>query len=340
MEPVVTKIESENLWLVDVPVRVRIWTRPALQKEQFECIRRARPSILILVSDGGRTEVERELISQSRTIFEGIDWKCEVHRFYWETNQGMYASGRITSEYIWSLFDRCVWLEDDIMFANGFLEFCTEMLKRYKDDTRILGICGFNHEGISEGPSADYFFSREASIWGTATWRRGYRRDTRLFDENMVYERECIARNARLYPDLKRKINGYMHDEYYEGHRAGGEFWRAVSIYADNQLWIVPKKNMISNKGCTADATHADEYELLPKGIQRVFNMPVHACEFPLHHPVFITPDERYAKVVYRILGIGHPFVCAYRTVVRGLKMLRKKGPAAVIRKMKKVGEN
>ena len=69
-------------YLVDLPVRVQLWIRPHLLKKQFEVIRQARPSILFLVSDGGRNEKEQKLIDESRKIFEEIDWDCTVHKLY------------------------------------------------------------------------------------------------------------------------------------------------------------------------------------------------------------------------------------------------------------------
>ena len=40
-------------YLVDVPVGVNIWIRPECQEKQFEVLKKARPSILFLISDGG-----------------------------------------------------------------------------------------------------------------------------------------------------------------------------------------------------------------------------------------------------------------------------------------------
>ena len=156
--------------LVDLPVRVRIWTRPDFQEEQLEILRQVRPSILFLVSDGGRNAKERELIGASRELFESVDWDCEIHKLYWEENLGLYKTAALSRQYIWERVDRCVWLEDDIMPSVGAFRFWAEMLERYKDDTRVLGVCAMNHEGVSEGVNADYFFSRVASIWGMATW--------------------------------------------------------------------------------------------------------------------------------------------------------------------------
>ena len=59
MTPQVYEVESDEGWLVDIPVSVMIWTRPGLQREQFEVLRKARPSVLFLISDGGETNARR-----------------------------------------------------------------------------------------------------------------------------------------------------------------------------------------------------------------------------------------------------------------------------------------
>ena len=43
---------SMKQYLVDVPVSINIWIRPECQRQQFEVIKKARPSILFLISDG------------------------------------------------------------------------------------------------------------------------------------------------------------------------------------------------------------------------------------------------------------------------------------------------
>ena len=47
-------------YLVDVPVKINIWIRPDCQRKQFQVLQQARPSILFLVSDGGRNKEEQE----------------------------------------------------------------------------------------------------------------------------------------------------------------------------------------------------------------------------------------------------------------------------------------
>ena len=49
-------------YLVDIPVRINIWIRPECQRRQFEVIKKARPSILFIQSDGGRNDEEWQAI--------------------------------------------------------------------------------------------------------------------------------------------------------------------------------------------------------------------------------------------------------------------------------------
>lgn len=333
MTPLVYEVDCDKGWLVDIPVSVAIWTRPALQREQFEVLRKARPSVLFLISDGGRNGREAALIAESRAVFDDIDWRCTVHKLFWDSNQGMYSVSRQSGSYKWSVADRMIFLEDDIIPSVSYFRFCKEMLDKYEDDLRVLGVCGMNHEGITEGADCDYLFSREASIWGMAVWRRTI--ENRHFDySGKTYALKTISDAASLNPDFRRRLQGYADSDVYEGHVAGGEFWYAFDVFAQNQLYVVPTKNLISNKGCTSEAAHSAELRLLPKGVQRVFNMETHELEFPLKEPAFMTPDVRYQKRVYRIMGVGHPLVNAHRKMSRALRVLRYQGLTGLFRKL------
>ena len=160
-------------FLVDVPVRINIWIRPDCQRKQFEVLKQARPSIMFLISAGGRNENEWEAIRANRAMFDSeIDWECTVYKLYEEENNGLYAMAAKCRELVWSMVDRCIFLEDDLLPSVSYFRYCAELLEKYKDDLRVSVICGMNHLGICEDVNADYFFSRQGSIWGTATWKR------------------------------------------------------------------------------------------------------------------------------------------------------------------------
>lgn len=138
-------------FLVELPVCINIWIRPECQRRQFEVIRQAKPSVLFLISDGGRTDAEWQAIFQNRTLYdEGIDWNCTVYKLYERQNQGMYAEAKRFHELVWSKVDRCAFLEDDVLPSVSFFRYCAELLERYKDDLRVNVICGMNHLGFGK----------------------------------------------------------------------------------------------------------------------------------------------------------------------------------------------
>ena len=310
-------------FLVDVPVRVNIWIRPECQKKQFEVLKEARPSILFIQSDGGRNEKEWAAIYENRKLFdEGIDWDCTVYKLYETENQGLYTMGRKVADFIWARVDRCVFLEDDLLPSVSFFKYCAELLDYYENDTRIDCICGMNHLGKSDEVRADYFFSRQGSIWGTATWKRSIEmRNRSLPYKDDPYVLKLLKQRTRHAPSIRKRIFGYISNPLYEGHVIGAEFFRDFAMYGHNQLQIIPKVNLISNIGCTENSAHSDSLKNLPRGIRRIFNMETYEIDFPLKHNDFIIPDVAYEKKRNRIMGHNHPFVSFYRKCVRAFKM-------------------
>ena len=312
-------------YLVDVPVTVLLWIRPEAQRKQFEIIKEARPSTLLIISDGGRTEEEKNAIKINRTMYETeVDWNCTIHRFYSDVNLGTYACIQKMHEFVWSHVDRTIFLEDDILPSVSFFRFCAELLEKYKDDPRIYAICGMNHEGISEEVNTDYFFSRYGSIWGHAFWKRTYDQYYDYEYRSDPYTTELLEEAAsKVIPAHRRQIESVAKYGEYDGHIPGGEFFMNFAVYGQHQLLIIPKKNMITNIGCDPHAAHSTDINNLPMGIRRVFNMERYEISFPMKHPKYVFPDTRYEKVRNRIMGFGHPVVTAYRnaeSVYRNIK--------------------
>lgn len=307
MESVVN-IDVNRPFLVDVPVRVNIWIRPECQRTQFEVLKKARPSIMILQSDGGRNEKEWNAIRENRKIFdEEVNWNCKIYKFYEENNLGLYAMGEKISNFIWEHFDRCIFLEDDQIPAVCFFRFCAELLEKYKDDYRISRICGTNSVGTWEDASSDYFFSNDGCIWGTATWKRAIeQRDLNFAYGKDAYVMNLFKKQTKSY--TYKLLEGYTKNKYYGGHVAGSEFWFEFCKVAYNQVQIIPRKNLISNVGYGEGSAHANGASI-KECIPKYMYLPTFELDFPIKHPKFIIPDNDYSNRVLKDLGVGHPFL-------------------------------
>ena len=325
-------------YLVDVPVRVNVWIRPEAQRKQFEVLKKARPSIMFLISDGGRNEKEWEAIRQNRAIFENeVDWDCKIYKIFEEKNNGLYTMSRKGADLIWSTVDRCIFLEDDNIVSVSYFQYAAELLEKYKDDTRIVCICAMNHAGVWENTSSDYFFSERGPICGQAMWKRSYEgRDIGLEYGKDSYVLNLIQNKLKKDKDFAKTVNGYAKDPMYGRHIPGGEFLSRLSIYAQNQLYIIPKYNMMSNVGCTENSEHATEYKLLPREVRKIFNMKTYEYEFPLKHPKYVIADDDYLKYEEKVLCRNRPIRKFFRKLESVFLFLRYRGIGGLIGKLKK----
>ena len=174
--------------LVDVSVLLIFFNRPDTFAQVFEQVRKARPARLFLYQDGARNDGDLAGMEACRRIADGVDWDCEVHKLYRDKNLGCNPSGYIAHKWAFSLTDKCIVLEDDVVPSVSFFAFCKEMLDRYERDERIGMIAGFNPEEESEC-DGDYLFNSNFSIWGWASWRRVVDK----WDENYAFLRNPYA---------------------------------------------------------------------------------------------------------------------------------------------------
>lgn len=300
---------------IDIAVLILFFNRPALLEKVFEQVKQAKPSRLYLYQDGARENRPDDVINMQkcRDVVANIDWECEVHRNYQEKNSGCDPSEYLAQKWMFATEEMGIVLEDDDVPSQSFFPFCKELLDKYKNDQRISMICGMNNCGVTEYCPYDYFFSTSGSIWGWATWKRVIDEwGTRIDFVDSAYEVDLFVEAYKKRLFAKKLVNHYKkcNDSgiaYYEAIMSG-------NALPQSRLNIVPTKNMICNIGFTGESTHgAASFELLPRGLRRIFNMKTHECEFPLKHPPFVIEDLIFLKKINRIMGTGYPLIKVYR---------------------------
>lgn len=280
---------------IDVAVLLIFFCRPDQFKQVFEQVRLARPSRLYLYQDGPRPGRPSDVdgIMSCRTIAEEIDWECEVHTLYQPGNLGCDPSGYIAQKWMFETEEMGIILEDDVVPSRSFFTFCKALLDEYRYDQRIDRVCGMNNTGVSEHIDASYLFARTGSIWGWATWKRVL--DT--WDPSYAWlDDESTLGRLRDAFDTAREYEAFVSGA--RQHKSSGlphhETIGAFAFYANSRLLIVPKYNLISNVGATAESTHASDLRLLPRRVRRLFFMKRYEIEFPLVHPQHVIRDRTF----------------------------------------------
>lgn len=235
-----------------------IFNRLDTTKQVFEAIRQAKPPRLYVAADGPRESKvgEAEGVQAVRDyVIDNIDWDCEVKTLFREKNLGCkYAvSGAIT--WFFDQEEQGIILEDDCLPSQSFFWFCEDLLVRYKGDTRIGQICGFNPLSRFCFNGKSYGFSKFGPIWGWASWRRVWSSyDVDLKSWSDVRNKNYVDFFTESNREKKWRIE--LFDRMYNKEIDTWDYQWSYAKLIEAQLSVIPHKNMIKNIGFGDEATH------------------------------------------------------------------------------------
>jgi hypothetical protein len=281
-----------------VPIAVIIFNRPDFAATVFDHLALAQPSRLLIIADGPRNPAEASRCAASRAVFDHIPWPCEVSRNYADTNLGCYQ--RIVSglDWVFSLVDRAIILEDDMVPDPSLFPFVSEMLARFEDDPTVFTIGGYNTAASSAPESASYRFSHYPMTWGWGTWARAWRQfDGRLTRWPEMRRQSWLRRTLRdpHATDFFTKIfdaaaaadtPGRFPTPWSDSLVDAWDYIWIYSIFANRGRCIVPSVNMITNIGFREDSTHVKNAD------SHLARLQAAPTAFPLIPPVSTAVDH------------------------------------------------
>ncbi|MBC8014606.1 MAG: glycosyltransferase family 2 protein [Sporomusaceae bacterium] len=285
------------------PVAFVIFNRPDTTKRVFAEICKARPSKLLVIADGPRDNKPDDIAkcAAARAIIESIDWDCEVLKNYSDINLGCGRRPATGFDWVFSMVEEAIILEDDCLPHPTFFPYCQELLEKYRDDGRIMSISGDNFQYGRRRTSDSYYFSRYNQTCGWATWRRVWN----YYDFDITLWPK--VRDGRWLFDIFGSIQTVMRDGQRQIEAIGGvhitRYWQHMfeMTYAkkidawdfqftfasllQSGLHILPNVNLISNIGYGPGGTHTQNPN------NHLANLPTMAIDFPIKHPDFIIRD-------------------------------------------------
>lgn len=309
---------------IDIPVLIIFFARPEILKRTFKRIQEIKPSKLLFWQDGPRegksNDVEK--IMECRKIVENIDWECDVYRFYHEENMGCDPSTHLSHKWAFSIVEKCIILEDDILPSKSFFLFCKEMLDKYEDDLRIDRICGKNLLGIYNIQDSDYFFAKSGNSHGWATWRRV----AELWDSEYSYLTDLSALNLIKQHKQKKEFKKW-NKRHNARAQTGKSYWELivdVETMLNSRLIIYPKYNLIQHIGVGENSTHyTSDINLIPKKQRKQLFQETYELDFPLRHPKHFLADINFIPLgqkTYEIPLIKRGYNFLYKRIKRLLR--------------------
>ncbi|MCB9650823.1 MAG: hypothetical protein H6730_30170 [Deltaproteobacteria bacterium] len=296
------------------------FNRPRLTAENLERILAARPERLYVAMDGPRPDVpgDAAACAEVRAAVAGVADRVSLVTDAAPRNLGLRA--RVVSALDWVLAEEesVVVLEDDCHPAPDFFPFMQAMLHRFAADERVGSVCGSTAVGLTRrGPrfDYDYHFSQVGLPWGWGTWRRAWR----------DYDRELMC-----WPELRR--SGVL--EQMMGPVAARQWRRMLdhadsysswwvrwlmSLWASGRLSVVPRVNLVANRGVGEAATHTRAGSVYA----RFAELPVGALPEVLRHPPYFARDPELDRITLEAL-------LPWSDARRQLRKLVVEGPLAL----------
>ncbi len=278
------------------PILLILFNRPEPTRQVFAQVRRAQPRQLFLSADGprpGRPD-DAARCAEVRAIVTQVDWECEVHIRFSDTNLGCKVGPASAMSWFFDQVEAGIILEDDCLPDLSFFPFCAELLERYHDDERVGMVAGNTYVPVARQSPYSYYFSGYTMVWGWATWRRAWR----LFDANIplwpalkddpgwIAETSLFAESV---PYWQR-----MFDRVHQGQLDAWDYQWLFTLWTQNMLAAQPRTNLVRNIGFGEDATHTklDSHNFSA--------LPLDKVTFPLAHPPYVMRDTKADRYLVR----------------------------------------
>lgn len=223
----------------------------------FERIREIKPPRLYLICDAARPakEGDTEKVAAVREFLDThVDWDCEVHKNYAETNMG--CKNRVSSGINWVFEheEEAIIIEDDVLLDISFFRFCQEMLEHYRNDPKVMMV-GAHKKLENYKTPYDYLFTADNYIWGWGTWRSTWEK----YDVTLKNwpQRKAEGLMRKVFMDAKADYVEKELDLIYEGKLDTWDYQLMLCLAENDGLCVVPNVNLINNIGMNReDATH------------------------------------------------------------------------------------
>lgn len=291
------------------PVLLIIFNRPDTTRRVFAEIAKARPATLLVAADGPREGHPEDVhrCAAARAIVERVDWDCDVRKYYSDINLGCGRGPAAAMTWGFSEVEEAIILEDDCLPHPTFFRLCGELLQRYREDERVMHICGNSLQWFSDGAADELDRARnpgQFSYWfsfynvcggGWATWRRAWQH----FDLEVRLWPELSSTSWILDIVGDHRAVGHWHHAFDKAYRERGgvdnwDYQWTFACWSRHGLSIVPDTTLVSNLGFREDATHLRSMN------HRHANLPTQEAVFPLRHPPVVMRDMEADRFIIR----------------------------------------
>ena len=233
------------------PVLLLGFNRPEKMSQLISSLSVTKPELILIAVDGPREQnsAELDLVRRTQEAAAQITWPATVVTRFRNENLGLSKAVVDAVSWATSEYGKVIVLEDDCVPGPDFVPFTTNMLDRFKDESRIGHINGYNlvaPENLTR-PSSPIRLTRYPESYAWATWERAWKN----YDNDLTWATQCSIQDLRKITHshvgaIRWKIN--FADARSERIQTWAYRWLA-SMWRNNLSIIAPTSNLVRYDG-------------------------------------------------------------------------------------------
>lgn len=239
------------------PIGISTYKRIDHLKETLDALSKnilAEYSDLYIFSDAPRVGDEDE-VYKLREFLNTINGFKSVSIFQRITNDRV-KNNREGIKYLLDKYGKCIFLEEDIVTAKGFLEFMNSASIKYKNNKDIFSICSFTPNINITIEKSDIYLLKRFSAWGFAIWKDRYEKIKYINQRDL----DLLIHNKKIMQEIKN----YSGSDLFEWFKAevnksldGLDSKGSFLEIQDNYYSVYPKQSLSLNIGHDGSGLHS-----------------------------------------------------------------------------------
>ena len=162
------------------------------------------------------------------------------------------SNSALLAKYIYAKYDRWIFTEDDNIFSPNFLDYMNKALELYKEDKRVVAICGYNFPIGMGDYDKTTFLTPYYTAWGVGIWR----------DKKIEKNSDSI----KILLDNKRGVFHLLfHKPFYlykilqmlENNIILGDYFHVAYCMINGKYNLLPKISLVRNIGQDGTGLHS-----------------------------------------------------------------------------------
>lgn len=245
----------------EIAILVIAYKRSGMLKECIERLQRIGVGRIYVAADGAKTAADVSKVDAVRNYVKSLPPGIIYNTRFASVNHGCREWVSSSINWFFESEDFGIIVEEDILIDSRFYEWCRHQRDAYVFDERVMHINAFypTSKHLSERPA---HFTKFASSWGWATWRRAWR----SYDDDMstLLSRGLISR--LFYLKAKSGASWIETIHYFlalqmavQGKLSSWAYRWNLTVWDMGGVALSPGMNLSENVGVGEDATHTSK---------------------------------------------------------------------------------